>query len=330
VASPEEAEQAVTDAAEAAEELQADAAMEEAAVVEAAASEAIADVAAVDPIKARNTADLPDAAAAFSVQAQLDTAETAANAIAEGAGAVVTESADASTDAMTDTEDAAAVATEVEDAVEESVDTSTEGAAAVTGAAAGAAAGAVAGATTAPQNEESAAEETAEAVDQDEPEMTTEAAVEAAGAADDRPRTGAPIDIVNVQRVHAFLDRLEGNDIDAFMTLWADDGEQVMPYAPENYTRQLVGLDQIREQYEQLPELYDRQRYVDRRIRATRNPNVVHARFRGEIKLVDSGKNYNNEYVGIFEFNNDGKLVRYTEYFNPTVLLETFGPATKP
>ena len=50
---------------------------------------------------------------------------------------------------------------------------------------------------------------------------------------------------------------------------------------------------------------------------------MVVAEYRGEIDL-DSGGTYNNRYIGIFRIV-DGKVVHFTEYFNPFVLAEAFG-----
>lgn len=51
--------------------------------------------------------------------------------------------------------------------------------------------------------------------------------------------------------------------------------------------------------------------------------NVVVAEFRGSITLKSGGR-YDNRYVGIFAFNDDGLLAHYTEYFDPFELLSGF------
>lgn len=44
----------------------------------------------------------------------------------------------------------------------------------------------------------------------------------------------------------------------------------------------------------------------------------------GEIQIAATGKPYNNRYIGLFRLR-DGKIVLFKEYFNPTILTESFG-----
>jgi fermentation-respiration switch protein FrsA (DUF1100 family) len=60
-----------------------------------------------------------------------------------------------------------------------------------------------------------------------------------------------------------------------------------------------------------------------RRISATDNPNKVIVQYTGIIPLKSGGE-YNNNYVGIFEIKN-GKVEKFTEYFDPFILENAFG-----
>ena len=53
------------------------------------------------------------------------------------------------------------------------------------------------------------------------------------------------------------------------------------------------------------------------------NPNIVVAQYHGIIKRK-SGEAYDNDYVGVFEMR-DGKIASFTKYFNPLILLKSFG-----
>jgi uncharacterized protein len=120
-----------------------------------------------------------------------------------------------------------------------------------------------------------------------------------------------------------FFAALEALDIPRFLNAWADDGVQLMPYAPPGFPKRLDGKAKIEKQYGPLPTAYDGMKFPLESIRVTDDPNVVIAEFRGDIALKSGGQ-YDNHYVGIFEFNNDGKLAQYSEYFNPFVLLAGF------
>lgn len=60
-----------------------------------------------------------------------------------------------------------------------------------------------------------------------------------------------------------------------------------------------------------------------RKIVATNDPNKVIVQYQGIIPLKAGGE-YNNNYVGIFEIKN-GKIEKFTEYFDPFILENAFG-----
>lgn len=112
-------------------------------------------------------------------------------------------------------------------------------------------------------------------------------------------------------------------DIPRFLNVWADDGVQEMPYAPPGFPKRLDGKAAIEKQYGGLPASYQGMKFPLTRITATDDPNVVMAEYEGSIALK-SGEHYDNRYVGVFTFGHQGKLVRYTEYFDPFTLLSGF------
>jgi ketosteroid isomerase-like protein len=60
-----------------------------------------------------------------------------------------------------------------------------------------------------------------------------------------------------------------------------------------------------------------------RKISATNDANKVIVQYQGIIPLKAGGE-YNNNYVGIFEIKN-GKIEKFTEYFDPFILENAFG-----
>lgn len=128
----------------------------------------------------------------------------------------------------------------------------------------------------------------------------------------------------NEQVVERFFQHLEALDIDAFMTLWAKDGQQIMPFAPEGFPDTLSGKEAIYRQYQSLPDNY-RSMEFPREIMPMKDPNRFVVQYRGIIPLADNGE-YNNDYIALFVLE-DGKIKTYYEYFNPIILQETFGEA---
>lgn len=125
----------------------------------------------------------------------------------------------------------------------------------------------------------------------------------------------------HAETVSRMLTDLGRGDVDAYLSAFADDGAQVMPLAPEGFPERRDGIAALRDQYGPVAG-FASQRYPHE-VYATADPNTVVARYRGEI-TVEPGKEYNNAYVGVFEFNDAGELATFTEYFNPTILANGF------
>ena len=64
---------------------------------------------------------------------------------------------------------------------------------------------------------------------------------------------------------------------------------------------------------------YGRAEFLDRRIVATADPDVVVARWRTDIDVLASGRRYCAEVIAVVELR-DGRITRFTEYFNPDAL----------
>lgn len=122
--------------------------------------------------------------------------------------------------------------------------------------------------------------------------------------------------------IEKFFTALESLDIPAFLSVWAEDGKQVMPLSPGSFPKELNGKDAIYNQYKGLPENYTSMKFP-RKYFPTEDPNTVIVQYGGVIPLKGGGE-YNNNYVGIFRIR-DGKVQQFTEYFDPFILEEAFG-----
>jgi ketosteroid isomerase-like protein len=123
--------------------------------------------------------------------------------------------------------------------------------------------------------------------------------------------------------VEQFFAALEAMDIEAFLVLWAEDGRQEMPFAPEGFPTVLKDREAVRKQYSGLPESYVSMRFKDRVYYPMQDASWIFAEYQGQIELK-SGGTYNNRYCGLWHIVDD-KIQLYREYFNPIVLQESFG-----
>ncbi|MDX1958990.1 MAG: nuclear transport factor 2 family protein [Leptospiraceae bacterium] len=121
--------------------------------------------------------------------------------------------------------------------------------------------------------------------------------------------------------VNSFFNSLEEMNIDKFMGVWNENGEQIMPLSPNNFPSELKGKKQISNQYGNLPNTFKSMKFA-RKIFPTEKENRVIVQYGGKITLKNS-KEYNNNYVGIFEWK-DSKLEKFVEYFDPEILNAAF------
>jgi ketosteroid isomerase-like protein len=128
----------------------------------------------------------------------------------------------------------------------------------------------------------------------------------------------------NRATVRAFFATLEAlGSGEQVAALFAEDGRQVMPFAPGGFPRTLDGRGAIARQYGGLPAAYTAMRFPDLVVRDLASPTEFFATYRGDITLQGGGK-YDNEYAGHFVVRG-GRIVEFTEYFNPIVLQRAFG-----
>lgn len=122
--------------------------------------------------------------------------------------------------------------------------------------------------------------------------------------------------------VDEFFTSLESMDIERFMKTWAGEARQVMPLSPKGFPVLLRGKDAVHRQYRGLPVNFSSMKFP-RKVYATDDPNRMIVQYDGVIQLRAGGE-YNNIYVGVFDVRN-GKIRQLTEYFDPDILLKTFG-----
>jgi uncharacterized protein len=125
--------------------------------------------------------------------------------------------------------------------------------------------------------------------------------------------------------VEQFFSTLEAMEMEAFFALWAEEGHQEMPFAPQGFPMLLDGKEAIRRQYGGLPDTYGRMLFPGLVVRPLEEQGWVFAEYQGEIEKL-SGGSYNNRYCGLFHIE-DGQIKLFREYFNPIILQEAFGTA---
>ena len=123
----------------------------------------------------------------------------------------------------------------------------------------------------------------------------------------------------NLATIETYFRLLAALDIDAWTELWAPGCEVLAPYSPGGIPAVVDGRDRLRDVYAGEAAKYTRLDYPGTEILPLHDPRKILARWFPEAELVGGGS-YRNENVGIFEFDDDGRIRRFIEYFNPLLL----------
>lgn len=126
--------------------------------------------------------------------------------------------------------------------------------------------------------------------------------------------------------VDKFFVALETQQFEILKEVFAEQGQQLNPYAPAGFPRSFDGAEGIYKQYSGLTANFGAMKFP-RQIFATEDPNFFFVKFKGEIEIKTGGK-YENDYLGTFKLEN-GKVIEYTEYFNQIVMGKAFGVELK-
>lgn len=126
----------------------------------------------------------------------------------------------------------------------------------------------------------------------------------------------------NKSVVEKFFIALETQQFEVLKEIFAENGKQLNPYIPEGFPKSFDGFEAIYKQYSSLPQLFGSMKFP-RRIYATDDPGFFFVKFKGHIE-IKAGGIYENDYIASFLLEN-GKIIEYTEYFNPIVMAKAFG-----
>ncbi|MDJ0466568.1 zinc-binding dehydrogenase [Streptomyces sp. H27-C3] len=129
----------------------------------------------------------------------------------------------------------------------------------------------------------------------------------------------------NTATLTTYFRLLASLDIDAWIRLWSPDCEVVAPYTPGGIPAVINGREQLHSFYAAEAAKYTQLRYPDTEIWPLQDPRRAIARWFPDAELIQGGT-YRNENVGFFEFNDDGLISRFVEYFNPLALQSDEAP----
>jgi uncharacterized protein len=135
----------------------------------------------------------------------------------------------------------------------------------------------------------------------------------------------------NELTIRKYFKLLSEKRMEEWLQLWHENGKQDMPYSPKGFPKIVEGKTAIApkarliaKHYSALPTSVGKMEFPDLKIYPTNDPNTLWVEFNGEIEVLATKKQYNNNYAGLFQFR-DRKVILFREYYNPIVFTEAFG-----
>ena len=123
----------------------------------------------------------------------------------------------------------------------------------------------------------------------------------------------------SVATVRAFFRLLEEKDVDSWIELWAEDADHYYPFGAEMFPPHLRGKQAIYDNWKGVPGLFDSLRFPIHEVWVDRDSDTVIARLDSDNVMTGGDRKYQNTYICVFKFDDQGKICEYREYFDPIV-----------
>ncbi len=120
----------------------------------------------------------------------------------------------------------------------------------------------------------------------------------------------------NADVVRQVLAHISASEYDALAQYVTPDLHFELPYASAPIPNAFDGRDTWDAMQRATFKMFTSFKNEPTAIYATDDPDVVIAEYRSDAVVARNGKNYRNQYVGIFRFR-DGQICAWREYHNP-------------
>ncbi|MFC3157609.1 nuclear transport factor 2 family protein [Chryseobacterium arachidis] len=106
-------------------------------------------------------------------------------------------------------------------------------------------------------------------------------------------------------------------------SFFEENGILEFPYGPADFPKQVIGKKQSCMSICRTFQKHFFQSVLKNlHFHATESPNVVIAEFTSNGKAISTDKPYNQQYISVVTTNDDGKILKYVDFWNPLVAME--------
>lgn len=119
-----------------------------------------------------------------------------------------------------------------------------------------------------------------------------------------------------------YLSIVKGASVDSWLEIWAEEAIVEFPYAPGSYPKRLEGRKAIYEYFKAVAPVFDMLREGPLVMYPSIDPLVAVFEVSIDFRIKSTGKEYCQDYICVLQLRDDGRIVRYREYWDPVRALE--------
>lgn len=117
---------------------------------------------------------------------------------------------------------------------------------------------------------------------------------------------------------------LSSGRIKEWVDLFTDQGILEFPYATKGYPNKVQGKTELYEYMKNFPNNFKIE-FRNLHFHPTANPNLVIAEFESDGIAISTKNPYQQKYISIFTTDDDGKIEKYVDFWNPIIAMESLG-----
>jgi len=115
---------------------------------------------------------------------------------------------------------------------------------------------------------------------------------------------------------------LSSGQIEKWVDLFTENGILEFPYGPADFPSLVQGKAELYEYMKNFPKHF-LVNFENLHFHATESPNLVIAEFTSNGKALNTDKPYNQRYISVVTTDDEGKIIKYVDFWNPMVALES-------
>lgn len=119
-----------------------------------------------------------------------------------------------------------------------------------------------------------------------------------------------------------YLSIVKGQSIHTWMDIWSEDAIVEFPYAPDQFPKRLEGKNAIYEYYKNVSPVFELLEEKPLATYPSSDPLVAVFETSMHFRILSTGKDYCQDYIGIVKVRDDGRIILYREYWDPLRILE--------